>query len=211
MQSRPMVAPRGARSEVRAVREFDKLMTKLGSMPQILCWACRKMTPFEVERCEHCGSEFAGSTGGAYGSTAVAKPSRALSIREENSGSRKRTLSEIVEDLARVHELAPPPPPRPREQDVSVHLYQCPSCGRFVSERATECVCGVGFAPMSDVTFLCPECASRVPSDNDTCPVCQVQFDPVSLQDSYVYACPRCGSHVTSDSVRCSCGAWFEE
>jgi predicted amidophosphoribosyltransferase len=186
------------------------MMAKLGSKPQILCWNCRKLTPFEIEHCEHCGSAFAGSTGGAY-SSAVPAVSRPKSVREASLSPRKRSLSEIVDDLARVHELSLPTAKRPREQDVSVHLYQCPSCGRFVSERATDCACGVRFAPMSDVTFLCPECASRVPSDKDSCPVCAVEFEAVSPGNSYVYACPRCGSHVTSDAVRCSCGAWFED
>ncbi len=100
---------------------------------------------------------------------------------------------------------------RPREKELSVRLYQCPSCGRFVSEQSTECVCGVGFAPMSAVTFSCPECASRVPSDVDACPVCGRGFGPSGGGSEYVYACPRCGVHVTSDAVRCSCGAWFED
>src|SRR5438128_944429 len=100
---------------------------------------------------------------------------------------------------------------RPREKELSVRLYQCPTCGRFVSEQSTECVCGVRFAPMSAVTFSCPECGSRVPSDVGACPVCARGFGPSGGANDYVYACPRCGVHVTSEAVRCFCGAWFED
>src|SRR6266581_4130417 len=48
--------------------DMDKVMAKLGPMPRILCWKCRKLTPFELDHCQHCGSAFAAGTGGAYGS-----------------------------------------------------------------------------------------------------------------------------------------------
>src|SRR2546422_23937 len=133
-------------------------------MPRILCWKCRKLTPFELDRCEHCGSPFAGSTGGVYGSDRRSRP-RATSTPKPSSGPRKRTLLEIVEDLRHVNEGTTSVRGRPREKELSVRLYQCPTCGRFVSEQSTECVCGVRFAPMSADTFSCPECGSRVPSD----------------------------------------------
>jgi DNA-directed RNA polymerase subunit RPC12/RpoP len=60
------------------------------------------------------------------------------------------------------------------------------------------------------VTFQCPECGSRVPSDEDGCPVCHVGFRAASLQDHLVYSCPRCGAQVDSEAVQCSCGVRFE-
>lgn len=179
-------------------------------MPRILCWNCHKLTPFELDRCQHCGSAFAGSTGGAYGSGRVTGAHN-VSAPKKTRERPKRTLAEIVEDLQQVHEMSPSVRGRPREKELSVRLYQCPACGRFVSEQATECVCGVHFAPISDVTFACPECASRVPSDVNACPVCGVGFEPSSGSSGYVYACPRCGAHVASDAIRCSCGVWFED
>jgi RNA polymerase subunit RPABC4/transcription elongation factor Spt4 len=189
---------------------MDKLMAKLGTMPRILCWKCRKLTPFELDRCQHCGAEFAGATGGAYEAGRVSAPHTAPPPKASR-GPPKRTLTEIVEDLRGVRDLSASRPGRPREKELSVRLYQCPACGRFVSEQATECVCGVRFAPMSEVTFACPECASRLPSDVDVCPVCGVGFEPSGGSSGYVYACPRCGVHVSSDAVRCSCGVWFED
>ena len=206
----PTVLQQRARQDPNAPRDFDKVISNLRTMPRILCWKCRKLTPFELDRCEHCGSPFAGSTGGVYGSDRRSRP-RATSTPKPSSGPRKRTLLEIVEDLRHVNEGTTSVRGRPREKELSVRLYQCPTCGRFVSEQSTECVCGVRFAPMSAVTFSCPECGSRVPSDVGTCPVCARGFGPSGEASDYVYACPRCGVHVTSDAVRCSCGAWFED
>lgn len=197
---------RSARHELSSRRKIDKLMAKL----RILCWNCHKLTPFELDRCEHCGSAFAGSTGGAFGSGRVAADRTGTAPKAARKPP-KRTLAEIVEDLQQVHEVSPSGRGRPREGELSARLYQCPSCGRFVSEQATECVCGVRFAPMSAVTFVCPQCASRVPSEVNACPVCGVGFESSSGSSGYVYACPRCGVHVASDAIRCSCGVWFED
>jgi len=122
----------------------------------------------------------------------------------------RRSLREIVEDLQRVRDLADSPREPPRDEEVSLLLYQCPSCGRFVSQAAQACACGVRFAPPSEMTFQCPECASRV-SPGDECPVCGVEFRAATFRNDPVYACPRCGTHVESDAIRCSCGAWFED
>jgi len=206
----PTVLQPRARQDMNAPRDFDKLISNLGTMPRILCWKCRKLTPFELDRCEHCGSAFAGSTGGVYASDRKSRP-RTASTTKISSAPPKRTLLEIVEDLRHVNEGTTSVRGRPREKELSVRLYQCPTCGRFVSEQSTECVCGVRFAPMSSVTFSCPDCGSRVPSDVDACPVCSRGFTPSGGASDYVYACPRCGVHVTSDAVRCSCGAWFED
>src|SRR5437870_3433954 len=153
---------------------------------------------------------FAGGTGGVYGSDRKSR-SRTTSTTRVSSAPPRRTLLEIVEDLHHVNDVTTSVRGRPREKELSVRLYQCPTCGRFVSEQSTECVCGVRFAPMSSVTFSCPDCGSRVPSDVDACPVCSRGFTPSGGAGDYVYACPRCGVHVTSDAVRCSCGAWFED
>ena len=208
-RSRTMIQ-RSTHHELNSRREIDKLMAKLGTMPQILCWNCHKLTPFELDRCQHCSSAFAGSTGGAYSSGRVPAP-RAVSAGKPGRARPKRTLAEIVDDLQQVDEEPTFTRGRPREKELSVRLYQCPSCGRFVSEQASECACGAGFAPISEVTFACPQCASRVPSDVDACPVCSVEFEPWSGSGGYAYACPRCGSHVASDAIRCSCGVWFED
>jgi len=185
-------------------------MSSLGSVPRILCWKCRKLTPFELDRCEHCGSAFAGSTGGGYGSDRKTRL-RTTSAPKAASARPKRSLLEIVEDLRHVNDATTSVRGRPREKELSVRLYQCPTCGRFVSEQSTECVCGVRFAAMSSSTLPCPDCGSRVPSDVDACPVCSRGFTPSGGASDYVYACPRCGVHVASDAVRCSCGAWFED
>jgi predicted amidophosphoribosyltransferase len=188
-------------------RDFDRMMKSLTAVPQVLCWRCRKLTPFEVDQCEHCGSPFAGSTGGAYSS--------GRSVREDSSrpakasGRRTRSLAEIVEDLRRIRELSESSRKVSRRssqrQEGYLYRYQCPACARYVSEQATACACGVRFA----VTFECPECASSVPFGRDACPVCRVDFRASGLSGGHVYMCPRCGSHVSADAPRCSCGARF--
>ncbi len=205
------VAHRGARAEPGGRREIDQLLAKTGTMPRILCWKCRKLTPFELDHCQYCGSAFAGSTGGAYGSGRVAT-SRTLQVPKADPEPPRRTLAQIFEDLQRVHDVSGNTRKgRPRGKQVSLNLYQCPACGRFVSEQARDCVCGVRFAADGPSTRTCPECGSHVPSDTDACPVCSVRFDPGLDSGTIVYVCPRCGSHVTSDAVRCSCGVWFED
>src|SRR5881296_3545288 len=97
------VLQRGTRQDLNAPRDLNKLMSSLGSMPRILCWKCRKLTPFELDRCEHCGSAFAGGTGGVYGSERRSRP-RASSAPQQSSAPPRRTLLEIVEDLRHVNE-----------------------------------------------------------------------------------------------------------
>src|ERR1700752_382501 len=99
----PTVLQRGPHQDLKAPRDLDKIMSSLGSMPRILCWKCRKLTPFELDRCEHCGSAFAGSTGGVYGSERKSR-SRTTSAPKASSTPPKRTLLEIVEDLRHVNE-----------------------------------------------------------------------------------------------------------
>ena len=205
-----MASQRSGRIEVGTHREIDKLMAKLGTMPRILCWNCRKLTPFELDRCQHCGSAFAGGTGGAYGPGRSGK-SRSASASREALQLSKRSLTQIYDDLRHIHDVSDPPPGRPREKEVSLHLFQCPSCGRFVSESASECVCGVRFAPNTDVTFTCPECESHVPGTANACPVCGVEFELDARTTTVAYACPRCSANVSSEAVRCSCGVWFED
>ena len=185
-------------------------MAKLGTMPRILCWNCRKLTPFELDRCQHCGSAFAGSTGGAYGSSRKGTP-RSVNASREALQSSRRSLTQIYDDLRRIHDLSVAPMDRPRDKEASLHLFQCPSCGRYVSEAATECACGVRFAPNTDLTFSCPECDSHLPGTENSCPVCGVEFELDARATNVAYACPRCGANVSSDAVRCSCGVWFED
>src|SRR2546430_5226183 len=164
----PTVLQRGSHQDLKAPRDLDKIMSSLGSVPRILCWKCRKLTPFELDRCEHCGSAFAGSTGGVYGSDRKSRP-RATSTPKPSSGPRKRTLLEIVEDLHHVNEGTTSVRGRPREKELSVRLYQCPTCGRFVSEQSTECVCGVGLAPVWAGPPSCPGGGPSPPTVGGAC------------------------------------------
>ena len=209
MEQGSTVMQRRTRGAGNSYREMSNMMKSLGALPEILCWECRRLTSFELDRCQHCGSAFAGNTGGAYRSGRIPE-SDSRARADVRSGLRPRSLREIVEDLQRVRDLAGSPREPPRNEEVSLLLYQCPACGRFVSQAAEECVCGVRFAPPSEVTFQCPECASNITSGRDECPVCGVEFRAADFQDDYVFACPRCGTHVESDAIRCSCGAWFE-
>ena len=192
-------------------RDVDQITKSLGTLPHILCWNCRQLTSFELDRCQHCGSAFAGGTGGAYRSGRIPKSDSFARAEVGSTGLRPRSLREIVEDLQRVRDLADSPREPPQAEEVSLLLYQCPSCSRFVSQASEDCACGVRFAPASEVMFQCPECGSSVPSGEDWCPVCRVEFRAASLRDHLVYSCPRCGTQVDSDAIRCSCGAWFEE
>src|SRR3989442_14573211 len=97
----PTVLQRGPHQDLKAPRDLDKIMSSLGSMPRIICWKCRKLTPFELDQCEHCGSAFAGGTGGVYGSDRKSR-SRTTSAPKAASASPKRSLLEIVEDLRHV-------------------------------------------------------------------------------------------------------------
>jgi hypothetical protein len=209
MRRVPTLKQQSARSDPKA-REFDRLFRNLGSMPQVLCWSCRRLTAFEVDRCEHCGSPFAGSTGGAYraGRMPTDMPVSAARTTERPRG---RSLAEIVEDLRRIRDLSHSPRRSARRGEAYRYSYQCPSCDRYVTEQATTCVCGVRFAPPSTGSFDCPECAANVPFGHDSCPVCRVDFRRAGLRDEYVYACPRCGSRVGADAFRCSCGVRFQD
>ncbi len=141
---------------------------------------------------------------------------RSLSaLRIGVSRARGRNLTQIFEDLQRVREIDGPSRGQrkapPRGKEVFVELYQCPACGRIVSEEATDCECGVRFGEPTTLTFACPECGSTMPSGSGGCPVCGVTFGPSGDLDVFVYSCPRCGSRVASDQARCSCGVWFAE
>src|SRR5256885_3598470 len=139
-----MMRPRSRGSGSR--RDVDSIMKSLGTLPRILCWKCRQLTSFDLDRCQHCGSPFAGGTGGAYRSGRI--PTSDSFIRAQNeSGIRPRSLREIVEDLQHVRDLAYSPREPPQDEEVSLLLYQCPSCSRFVSQASEDCACGVRFAP----------------------------------------------------------------
>lgn len=203
---------RETHNDLKSRRQLDRLMKSLGALPQVLCWNCRKLTAFEIDRCEHCGSAFAGSTGGAYRSGRI--PSDlSLPASQTMVKSRGRSLSDIVADLRHIRDLADSPREATRGARGSLPLYQCASCGRFVDEAATACVCGVRFASAASeaVTFLCPECGANVPSSAEVCPVCRVEYGTGGSRDDHVYACPRCGAHVESDAFRCSCGVRFAD
>src|SRR5437660_1401623 len=159
-------------------RDGDQIMKSLGTLPRILCWNCRQLTPFELDRCQHCGSAFAGGTGGAYRSGRIPKSDSFPQAEGGSTGLRPRSLRDIVEDLQRVRDLADSPREPPQAEEVSLLLYQCPSCGRFVSQASEDCACGVRFAPASEVTFQCPECGSNVPSGEEWCPVCRGERRP---------------------------------
>lgn len=164
--------------------------------PRILCWNCKKLTPYLAERCTSCGARFAGSTGGVYApSRRVSKP--APPATDELTEAR-RSLLQLFEDLQHVRDVAPPLEHR-AEDEESVLLFTCPSCGRFVSEEATSCACGARFAPEM---ATCPKCGASLPSPGAACMACQVE--------EVVYACPLCGAEVDADALRCNCGARFE-
>lgn len=189
----------GERESVREVRDAER------PEPGILCWNCRRLTPFDHDRCQFCDAAFAGSTGGVYATSRLRDPARKPAAPPEPS----RSLADLLADIQRVHDIAPRrPAPALRQEDASPLLFQCPSCGRFVSERASECLCGVRFAPEVP-TFPCPECDSHVPELEDACPVCGVRFEPDAAP--VAYSCPRCGAVVAADAVRCACGVWFED
>ena len=176
--------------------------------PRILCWKCRRLTPFHEERCEFCGARFAGSTGGVYArSPAVVRslplvPSDDLELTEA-----RRSLLQLFEDLQRVHDVSSAHRYDPVRHEETITLFQCPSCGRFVAQDADACMCGVLFA--SESAPACPECGTPLAAEGARCPVCRegAREDP----SEYLYSCPLCGAEVSEDAVRCSCGARFED
>lgn len=171
--------------------------------PRILCWNCRKLTPFESDRCEHCGARFAGGTGGVYAH------SRTVSARvpqappdDEELAEARRSLVQLFEDLQRVHDVSGSHRYDEVREEETITIFQCPACGRFVSEDATDCACGVRFAGAANAA--CPRCGASVPAGSGLCPMCSRSEPEVA------YACPVCGAEVSEDASRCVCGARFE-
>jgi len=184
---------------VRETRSTDR------PAPGILCWSCRRMTPYSEDRCQNCGAAFAGGTGGEYSISRISTaPRRRTPL--ETSATPSRTLADLLRDLGRVHDISTSVQ-RLQLDPAQTTMFQCPSCGRFVEEDARSCACGVRFAA-SEATFPCPECDSRVPTLDRACPVCGVRFEE---SPHLSYSCPRCGSPVSSDALRCACGVWFED
>src|SRR3989304_3010162 len=146
---------------------------RLGSAhmaPRILCWNCRKLTPFELDRCQHCGTAFAGSTGGAYGPH---RPGfRSIPVPKAEPPAPSRSLAELLADLQKVHDVSAPPAAHADadDQEGTVEVFQCPACGRFVSEEATSCACGVRFASSTSATSACPGGGSPAPGRAGGCP-----------------------------------------
>ncbi len=175
--------------------------------PRILCWNCKKLTPFQEERCEYCGARFAGSTGGMYGNrrTVNARVPDVPSDDEELAEAR-RSLLQLFEDLQRVHDVSSARYFDPAKGEETITLFQCPSCGRFVAEDAADCACGVRFAVESHGS-VCAECGSHLPEGADICPVCATR---TASRSAIAYVCPVCGAEVTEDAVQCTCGARFE-
>ncbi len=169
--------------------------------PRILCWNCKELTPYHSDRCVACGAQFAGSTGGAYASRSAfgssRRVSRSVPLVNNDLAEARRSLRQLFEDLQRVHDVASSV--RDGEEETTVTLFQCPSCGRFVSEASTGCLCGVRF---SEDGALCPTCGGSLPSLGGGCPSCR--------ERELMYVCPTCGSEVSAEDVRCSCGAIFE-
>lgn len=176
--------------------------------PRILCWKCRKLTPFHEERCEFCGARFAGSTGGVYSrSPAIVRSLPLVPSDDQELTEARRSLLQLFEDLQRVHDVSSEHRYDPVRGEETITLFQCPSCGRFVAQDADACICGVHFATES--VHACPECGTPLPAEGAGCPVCKVGArEPPS---EYLYSCPLCGTEVSEDAVRCSCGARFED
>ena len=174
--------------------------------PRILCWNCRKLTPFREERCEFCGARFAGSTGGVYATrriTVASVPS--VPSDDEELVEARRSLLQLFDDLQRVHDVSSARHYDPVRDAETITLFQCPSCGRFVGEDAVDCLCGVRFASEDSVS-RCPDCGASLDTPGAACPSCASR-----PHSEVLYACPLCGAEVSADAVRCACGARFEE
>lgn len=193
-----------SREDVSGIREASREDSRA---PRILCWNCRRLTPFHEERCEYCGARFAGSTGGAYSKfkSVTARVPPAPSDDEELAEAR-RSLVQLFEDLQRVHDVSSIRGHIASREEERITLYQCPSCGRFVAEDAVDCACGVRFA--AETSSVCPGCGAQIPEGAAACPVCAQRRHAGPSEIAYV--CPLCGTEVSEDAVRCACGARFE-
>src|SRR5256885_14850069 len=109
-------------------RDVDQIMKSLGSLRRVLCWTCRQLTSFELDRCQHCGTAFAGGTGGAYRSGRIPKSDSIARAGVGSTGLRPRSLRDIVEDLQRVRDLADSPSEPPQAEELFLLLYHCHSC-----------------------------------------------------------------------------------
>lgn len=179
-----------------------------GRTPKILCWNCRKLTPFHEERCEFCGARFAGSTGGMYAARRITVASvPTVPSDDEELVAARRSLLQLFEDLQRVHDVSSARHYDPVRDAETITLFQCPACGRFVSEEAVDCVCGVRFAAEASMP-VCPRCGAPVSALGASCPQCARDL---GTSEVVMYACPLCGAEVSAEAERCACGARFEE
>jgi len=200
-----MEVHRLSRDEVSGIREA---ISANGRTPRILCWNCKKLTPFHEEQCEFCGARFAGSTGGTYASSRVVVPSiPSVPSDDEELADARRSLLQLFEDLQRVHDVSSAHHYDPVRDEETITLFQCPSCGRFVAEQATDCACGVRFA-VEAAASTCPRCGTPLAGGDGACPICRGGLDAEG--SDVLYACPICGAEVSEDAVRCTCGARFE-
>lgn len=197
-----MEVHRLSHEDVSGVREA---MNEDARTPRILCWNCKKLTPFQEDRCEYCGARFAGGTGGVYRTTRASVPQ--VPADDEELAEARRSLLQLFEDLQRVHDVSSAHHYDPVTESETITLFQCPACGRFVGEDAEDCACGVRFAPAARVS-VCTECGASVAGDGTLCPTCRAAAQEPAMETAY--ACPLCGSEVSADAVRCSCGARFE-
>ena len=120
----------------------------------------------------------------------------------------RRSLLQLFEDLQRVHDVSSARRYDPVRDEETITLFQCPTCGRFVSQDAMDCVCGVRFAAEPSHS-VCPDCGTPVPSPGAACARCSAALQDESAD--VAYACPLCGVEVSAEAVRCTCGARFAD
>ncbi len=199
-----MEVTRLSREDVGGIREAVRSLER---GPRILCWNCKKLTPFHEDRCEFCGAKYAGGTGGVYASnrTVTAHIPEAPSEDEELVQAR-RSLLQLFDDLQHVHDVAASRRYDPAKDEETLTLFQCPSCGRFVAEDAVDCACGVHFAS-SDSEAVCSECGYQIPRGTGACPICANRA--LRHESQVAYVCPVCGAEVSEDAASCLCGARF--